>query len=221
MTAASSALPLPAHPENGVSRTVGVTYAADMTTGSSNQGPDDAELMLRYRDGDARAFESLYRRYNDRLYRYLLRLCRDRHTAEDLYQEVWSRVIRARHRYQPTAKFATYLYRIAHNCFVDSVRRNRRYAPHAADPEAMVDSARSPEESTEISRMRARMLAALDELPAEQRDVFLLYEEAAIGLEEIAAITGVNRETAKSRLRYANRKLRAALADPTIDEVRK
>ena len=220
MTAATSALPFAIPPESGVSRTAEVTYAADMGS-DAEQGPDDAELMLRDRDGDVGAFESLYRRYNDRLYRYLLRLCRDRHAAEDLYQEVWSKVIKARLRYRPTAKFATYLYRIAHNCFVDSVRRNRRYAPHTADPEAIVDCARSPEEWTEISLMRTRMLDALDELPEEQRDAFLLHEEAAIGLDDIASITGVNRETAKSRLRYANKKLKAALAHTADDEVRK
>lgn len=214
MTAVTSALPLGRRSEKDVSLSVGVSYPADMSS-TSNPAHDDAELMLRYQRGDIPAFETLYRRHSDRLYRYVLRLCRDPHAAEDLYQEVWSRVIKARHRYRPTAKFVTYLYRIAHNCFVDSVRRNRRFAPHSADPEAIVDSARSPEEWTEVSLMRTRMLAALAELPAEQRDVFLLHEEAQIGLDDIASITGVNRETAKSRLRYANRKLKAALALPS------
>ena len=132
---------------------------------------------------------------------------------------MWSRIIKARRRYQPTAKFSTYLYRIARNCYIDSLRRNRRFAAHGTDTETLADPGKSPEELAESALLRARMLAALDDLPEEQRDVFLLYEEAAISLDEIAAITGVNRETAKSRLRYANRKLRAALAEPvTADD---
>lgn len=180
--------------------------------------PTDAALMLRYRDGDVAAFETLYRRHNDSLYRYLLRLSLNRAVAEDLYQEVWSRLIKARRRYRPSAKFTTYLYRIARNCFIDYVRRNKRYALNTSiDEYDIADSAKSPEQRAEQDFARRRLLAALAELPAEQRDVFLLYEEAGLGLDVIGKITGVNRETVKSRLRYANSKLRAALADPSID----
>ena len=70
---------------------------------------DDSALMLRYKDGDTSAFEDLYRRHNDGLYRYLLRLCRNQHTAEDLYQETWSKIVRSRSRYRPTAKFTTFV----------------------------------------------------------------------------------------------------------------
>lgn len=173
--------------------------------------------MLRYRDGDTAAFEVLYRRHNDGLYRYLLRLSLNRATAEDLYQEVWSRVIKARQRYRPTAKFTTYIYRIAHNCFIDYVRRNKRYAPDIAiDPEETVDTADSPEQRADRAIVREQLFRALADLPEAQRDVFLLFEEAGLSLDEIAATTGVNRETAKSRLRYANNKLRAALSDPRV-----
>ncbi len=179
--------------------------------------PTDAALMLRYRDGDVSAFETLYRRHNDGLYRYLLRLSLNRATAEDLYQEVWSRVIKARRRYRPTAKFTTYLYRIAHNCFIDQVRRNKRYAGDGGlDPDEILDTAGSPEQKTDQAMLRRRLFRALADLPDEQRDVFLLFEEAGLSLDEIAVTTGVNRETAKSRLRYANNKLRIALAEPQI-----
>ena len=69
--------------------------------------------MLRYKDGDVAAFEILYRRHNDSLYRYLLRLSLNRDTAEDIFQEVWGKIIKARERYRPTAKFTTFLYRVA------------------------------------------------------------------------------------------------------------
>lgn len=193
-----------------LSRPACVAYARPMTA-----SPTDAALMLRYRDGDVAAFETLYRRHKDGLYRYLLGLCLNRETAEDLYQEVWSRIVKARLRYRPTAKFTTYLYRIGHNCFIDHVRRNKRYVlGPTVDPEHGADDAPSPEQQTERALARRRLLVALGDLPAEQRDVFLLYEEAGLGLDDIATVTGVNRETAKSRLRYANSKLSRALAAP-------
>ena len=84
--------------------------------------PDDSALMLRYCDGDVAAFETLYRRHNDALYRYLLRHCRNRAAAEDVFQEVWSRIIRARESYRPTARLATWLYRIAVNLCLNTIR---------------------------------------------------------------------------------------------------
>src|SRR5688500_16225763 len=87
---------------------------------------DDSALMLRYRDGDMRAFEILYARHKGPLYRYLQRLCRDRDVANDLFQEVWSKVIASRERYEVRAQFNTFLFRIAHNCAIDYFRRTGR-----------------------------------------------------------------------------------------------
>src|SRR4026209_1535445 len=89
---------------------------------------DDTTLMLRYRDGDARAFELLYERHKGPLYRYLQRMCGRREVADDLFQEVWSKVIASRSRYEVRAQFNTFLFRIAHNCAVDYFRRSGR--PH-------------------------------------------------------------------------------------------
>src|SRR5271163_1215013 len=83
---------------------------------------EDATLMLRYRDGDAAAFSALYAQYKGPLYRYLLRHVRNAGVAADLFQEVWWRVIAARSRYQPRAKFVTFLFHIAHNCTMDFFR---------------------------------------------------------------------------------------------------
>ncbi len=176
---------------------------------------EDTALMLRYaQDGDMAAFETLYSRHKDPLYRYLLRLSGQRDNAADLCQEVWSKVIRARAGYRPTAKFSTWLYRIAHNAFIDQVRRNRRYDDRSADPDLLADPGHGPEQGAERRRLRERLFAALAGLPEEQRDAFLLQEEAGLTLDEIASVTGVPRETAKSRLRYAAAKLRKALAEP-------
>src|SRR5258708_19774395 len=90
---------------------------------------DDAGLMLRYRDGDAAAFAALYRQYKGPLYRYLLRHVRNACAAADLFQEVWSHLIATRARYEPRAKFATFLFHIAHNCAIDFSRRALHLPP--------------------------------------------------------------------------------------------
>lgn len=188
-----------------------VTYAHRM-----DHGPDDSALMLRYADGDVSAFEVLYRRHNDALYRYLLHRCRRRDVAEDLFQEVWSKVIRARSRYRPSAKFSTYLYRIAHNCFVDYWRRSRHDQRIVdIDPDSQADGDGAVAAEAERSLARRRLERALADLPDEQRDAFLLAEEAGLSVDDIARVTGVKRETAKSRLRYAVGKLKKALAGNT------
>jgi len=177
--------------------------------------PDDSALMLRYRDGDTAAFDTLYHRHNDALYRYLLRLCRHRDTAEDLFQEVWGKIIKSRANYRASAKFSTFLYRVARNCFIDHLRRNKRHADNfELDEEREADCGEQPDVSTERLLARQRLNRALLELPDDQRDTFLLHEEAGLTIEQIAAVTGCKRETAKSRLRYANSKLREAIAEP-------
>jgi len=178
---------------------------------------DDAALMLRYASGDAHAFDLLYERHKGPLYRYLLRQCRDRAVADDLFQDVWGRVIRSRKRYQVKAKFATFLYRIAHNCAIDQFRlRARRHDDQSEPVEGSEDilaapDAEQPDRQLADAQFRSAFQIALDSLPDEQRAVFLLYEESGLSLDEIGEITGVGMETAKSRLRYAVIKLRKAL----------
>ncbi|HEY6924735.1 MAG TPA: RNA polymerase sigma factor [Steroidobacteraceae bacterium] len=179
---------------------------------------DDGELMLRYARGDLRAFEVLYQRHRGGLYRYLSRHTHNPEAANDLFQEVWSKVIASRDRYERRAKFQTFLYRIAHNCFVDYCRRSTVRGEIRSD-EGQEDwqSALTapdndqPDAHAERAQVTNRYRAALAQLPSEQRDVFLLYEESGLTLEEIAVITAVGPETAKSRLRYAVTKLRQVL----------
>lgn len=194
----------------GLPEPCGLAYAARM-----DGMPDDGALMLRYRDGDVAAFETLYRRNKDALFRYLLRLSRSPDAAEDIFQEVWGKIIRARETYRPTAQFKTFLYRVARNCFIDHIRRNRRHQQIAdVAPEHQPDPGELPDTLAERSLARRRLDAALMHLPEEQRDVFLLREEAGLSLDQIASLTDSNRETVKSRLRYAVNKLRAAIDEP-------
>lgn len=181
----------------------------------------DEELMERYRDGEAGAFDILYRRHKGGLFRYLYRLCGQQALAEELFQDVWSNIIRARASYQPSARFTTFLYRVAHNRVADHARR----LPHLAlvalevtddeyDPPVLqvaADSGAQPEAMVARRRLAECMAQAIESLPALQREAFLLREEGGLSLEEIAHATGVTAETAKSRLRYAVAKLRAAL----------
>jgi RNA polymerase sigma-70 factor (ECF subfamily) len=195
----------------------GAAGAPAATVSTIGSAPDDATLMLRYRKGDVRAFEMLYERHKGSLYRYLQRLCRSQDVANDLFQEVWSKVIASRERYEVRAKFTTFLFHIAHNCAIDYFRRaGRPQEKGAQDVDALADELpgpthEGPDAALAEAQLRADFKRALDELPAEQRDVFLLYEETGLGLEDIGRVTGVAMETAKSRLRYALGKLRGAL----------
>jgi RNA polymerase sigma-70 factor, ECF subfamily len=173
----------------------------------------DAELMLRYRDGDAAAFSALYAHYKGPLYRYLLRHVRNAGAAADLFQEVWSHLIATRARYEPRAKFATFLFHIAHNCAIDFFRRdlNLRRESDAAIAEPEVPEHQRPDRVAEFAEQESALLAAVASLPQEQREAFLLREETGLSVEEIARITDVPVETAKSRLRYAVRKLQHSL----------
>jgi RNA polymerase sigma-70 factor (ECF subfamily) len=175
------------------------------------ESPDE-ELMLAYRHGDAGAFETLYKRHRGALYRFVLRSLKQRSTAEELFQEVWIRVIEARERYAPQARFTTWLYTIAHNLLVDHWRK-KGLALVSLDAQDLPVESQNPARQAEGREALARFLQALEALPAAQREAFLLHEEAGLSVSEIAAATGSNEEAAKSRLRYAMAKLKAAVDD--------
>lgn len=178
---------------------------------------DDATLMKRYAQGDVRAFEILYTRHKGSLYRYLQRTCRNREACNDLFQEVWSKVITTRDRYEARAQFSTFLFHIAHNCAVDYFRRaGRQHIGRMDDVTELQEQlpgndVERPDAQLSESQLRESFKEALDKLPDEQRNVFVLYEETGLTLEEIGQVTGVSFETAKSRLRYALSKLRHTL----------
>lgn len=181
----------------------------------------DETLMLAWAEGDVVAFEALYGRHRQRLYRYLLRQLRDTSLADECFQDTWQRVIAARAGWRPDASFATWLYRIAHNRLADHWRARQYRPPAPADADeraARIPDPDTPERTLSEFEQRRQLQLALDALPPEQREVVLLRLEQELTLEEIGAITGVGRETVKSRLRYAMDKLRARLpADSACD----
>jgi RNA polymerase sigma-70 factor (ECF subfamily) len=182
----------------------------------------DEDLMLCYAAGDAAAFDLLYARHKGGTYRYLLRHCGNAGLADEMFQDMWMNVIRVRATYAPTAKFTTWLYRIAHNRLVDHWRAKGAVELVSADvdddepdPLAAIPGPRGdePEVRVNAQEQSARIAAALAALPAVQRDAFLLQQEGRLALAEIAALTNTGVETVKSRIRYALAKLRSELRD--------
>ena len=178
----------------------------------------DEQLMLAYRDGDAAAFEALYVRHRGALFRFIARSVRERALAEEIYQDIWMRVIEAHRRYQPQARFTTWLYTIAHNRLVDHWRRSALHAVSLDDDEAPLaepagNPGLEPQRQAQAREGLARLAQAIGTLPPAQREAFLLRVEAGLGIEEIARATGANEEAVKSRLRYALAKLRETLDD--------
>jgi RNA polymerase sigma-70 factor (ECF subfamily) len=197
--------PPPLFPPSPPARTLA---AMDMPDSS------DEALMLAWVAGDAGAFERLYARHRLKLYRYLLRQLRDNALADECFQDVWQKVIAARAGWRPDAGFATWLYTIAHHRLGDHWRalKHRPAAPVDADERvARLADADTPERVLSDFERRRQLQLALDGLPEEQREVLLLRLEQELTLEEIGEVTGVGRETVKSRLRYAMDKLRARL----------
>ncbi len=176
--------------------------------------PSDEQLMLAYAAGQVSAFEQLYSRHRGPLYRFLARQLRNDALADEFFQDIWQRVIAARANWRPEAAFTTWLFRIAHNRLNDHWRslKHRPPAPLDADERAaQVPDPHTPERTLSEFEQRRRLQLAMDELPEDQREVLVLRLERELTLEEIGEITGVGRETVKSRLRYAMDKLRARL----------
>ena len=183
----------------------------------------DESLMLRFAGGDAFAFEQIYDRHERAVYRFLLRSVHIPAVADELLQEVWISVIRSARTYKPQALFTTWLYRIARSRLVDHWR--------ARDPEVLVsldepagagcdasvvdlipaDASMQPEVRTMDRAQALAFVAAVEELPAAQREAFLLHVEAGLTHEQIASVTGSGAETVKSRIRYACAKLRTTM----------
>jgi RNA polymerase sigma-70 factor (ECF subfamily) len=186
----------------------------------NNQGMDvsDENLMLLYQQGDQAAFEALYRKYKDVLYRYFLKHCSDRQQSEELYQEVWIKLINSASRYKPKAKFKTYLFTIAHNTLVDFYRKAKPAQTIEFEDAEMTEDFTSnpatlalPEDEFTLKQKTKQLMNALEELPADQKEAATLHFEEEMSVQEISEITKVKPDTAKSRLRYAKNKLKAAL----------
>lgn len=181
----------------------------------------DEVLMQSYAAGQAAAFEQLYVRHRLRMWRYFYRNTGDGALADDLAQDLWFAVVDSAARYEVRSKFTTWLFTMAHHRLVDHWRRQKPGISLSADTDESMRLADSlfaasgfePDHQLDRQLMAQALLAALAQLPIEQRECFLLQVEADMTVAEIAQATGVAEETAKSRLRYARAKLRAALEE--------
>ncbi len=187
---------------------------------------EDETWMLAYAAGDAQAFERLYLKHKGGLYRYFVRQLSDMALAEDLYQETWSRVIKAAQSYQPSAKFTTWLYRIAHNLLIDHVRAVKpvdslSIVEDEPDAQANLLGPQTAEPDSEL--LRGRQVAWLKEciglLPQVQKEAFLLNQESGLTAQLISEVVGATLEATKSRIRYAYQSLRDCLGRKTQESI--
>jgi RNA polymerase sigma-70 factor (ECF subfamily) len=182
----------------------------------------DEDLMLRYAAGDLEAFQRLYALHRGGLYRYFLRQT-NRTVAEELFQDVWARLIQHRKRYRPEASFKTWLYTLAHNRLVDYWRREGRRAIDQSElGEAgcdieFADPDPGPQRRVDLRDCLEQLLQLVTALPDLQRQAFLLRHEAGMTLAQIAEAMNSGAETAKSRLRYAMDRLRSAIAKECLE----
>ncbi len=174
--------------------------------------------MLAFCAGDDAAFEPLFERWGRPLLHYLQRMVKDAATAEELVQEAFLRVHRARDRYQPDAKFSTWLYRIGTNLALNELRRPRRARPHTSTDEDG-DEARAPlhlvasepaaDAQLEVRRRASRVEAVLGEIPERQRMAIWLSAVEGMSYAEVAETLETTEKSVKSLIHRA----RVALAD--------
>jgi len=181
----------------------------------------DADLMLAFqRERNYEAFEELFGRHKEALFRYLMRLAGHRPTAEDASQQTWLKVIDVAraggYEERPAVAFRTWVFTLARNHFIDHYKRSFAETRKAPLPEDEDAPGSGPLDLIEAAQTRSQVRRAMLTLPFEQRDVLSLWA-AGVEIDQIAAMTGAPRETVLSRKKYAISKLRSAIA-PTADE---
>jgi RNA polymerase sigma-70 factor (ECF subfamily) len=184
-------------------------------------GDPDVLLMERIRDGDEEAVLGLVARFQHELVGFFYHLSWDQLIAEELAQDVFVNVFRSRARYQATAKVRTFLYRIAHNLWIDHLRRQKHHlsldAEFGEQSLRLVDVLKAPDapesDSGRDHTIRTRVQEALANLPEGQREVFVLANNHGMKYSDIAAILHIPEGTVKSRMHHAVRVLRDELAD--------
>lgn len=184
----------------------------------------DEELMARFQRKEIRAFEVLLARHQRSVYHFIYRFVSRGDLAEDLLQEVFLRVVHSAAGFERRSRFTTWLYTIARNLCIDFLRKKKHRNAASLDQPVKADSEsgatlmqcldskdRSPDQLAHDRQLRAVLLDAIARLNPEQREVFLMREEAGLPFEEIARIVNAPLNTVKSRMRYALQNLRVSL----------
>ena len=191
----------------------------------------DEALMQSYAKGSIDAFEELLARHRGPVFGYLCRMLKNRDLAEDTLQEVFIRVINSRTRYKKSAKFTTWLYRIAHNACIDALRRERyRKTESLSEPlgdtegsamklqDVIPNTNPGPDETLAREQFTEALKGCIERLSPEQREVFMLRQYQDLPFQEIARVTRTSESTVKSRMRYALNNLRTMLVNERIVE---
>jgi RNA polymerase sigma factor (sigma-70 family) len=184
----------------------------------------DEMLMQQFAQGNTASFATLYDRHERGVWRFVLRSVRAPEIADDVTQELWFAVAQSAARYEPTAKFKTWLFTMARNRVIDLSRTKKNHISideeddeaeegRAMFSELAAESRLGPLRQLQSGEEVQALLRAVEALPTDQREAFLLQADGDMSVEEIAAATGVSFETAKSRLRYARTKLKELLND--------
>lgn len=185
----------------------------------------DEALMMRFQSGDQTALVLLVKRHKGPLYNFALRQLREPRVAEDVVQDAFVRVVQNATDFKHEARFTTWLYTIVRNLCIDQMRR-RAHRRHASLDDSRSDDTDGPtlgERTADVKsnvereatgdELKVQIQKAVDELPEDQREVFLMREVANLPFKEIAQITGVPENTVKSRMRYALERLQEALRE--------
>jgi RNA polymerase sigma-70 factor, ECF subfamily len=193
---------------------------------TSARTESDEALMIRFQRGERAAFTQLVRRHQTGLFNFAMRQLRVASLAEDVVQEAFVRVVQNALDFKHEARFSTWVYTITRNLCIDHLRKRALRKHPSLDEskrgeegdgptlgEQTADSRANVERQVTGTELKERIALAVDELPDDQREVFLLRELSNLPFKEIAEITGVPENTVKSRMRYALERLQAALQE--------
>lgn len=196
-----------------------------LVSAETSRDTSDEALLERFQLGDPRAFEELMRRHRNALYHFILRSVRQPQTAEEILQDAWIRMIQGARGFQKASKFSTWAYTVARNLCVDHARKSalRRHPsldePSRRDEDGPTLGERMPDPDASVDReaigheLQRRITEAVEALPEDQREVFLMREYSNLPFKEIAEIVNAPENTVKSRMRYALERLQEALAE--------
>jgi RNA polymerase sigma-70 factor, ECF subfamily len=197
----------------------------------SLESQDDEVLVYLYNNGSSAAFEVLYQRHRSSLYNFIMRFVQDPATAEDIFQEVFIRIINSSSKFRMKSKFTTWAYTIARNLCIDHIRKWKRTdskhiqsSPCDEDTrepliERIPSYSLSPEDKTSSMEVKSLIDEALNRLNPDQREVFLMREEMGMQFEEIAQVCKCSVGTVKSRMRYALENMRRFLKTKNLTAI--
>jgi RNA polymerase sigma-70 factor (ECF subfamily) len=174
---------------------------------------EDAQLMCRARDGDDDAFATLFTRWRVAMVRFAVRFVGDQVRGEELAQDVFVKIYKARHRYEPKERFRAYIFRVATNhCLNEVARAEHRYPRGPLEHDPVDASVPNAEHLVDAARMQATIRAAVANLPPQQRAALLLQKQDGLSLTEIAHGLDTSVSAVKALLNRARTTLKQHLA---------